>query len=96
MELPYLHRDLRNGLNARGANLEQHSSHRIRLTLATALYPEAEERTVATEMASEEEASGRRLRTAGAQLESSSSAAATTMSQGAGVDRSAHNVAMRF
>eukprot|EP00170_Pyropia_yezoensis_P001526 contig_6663_g1530 len=53
--LPYLHRDLRNWRNARGANLEQHSSHRIKLTLATGLYPEAEERAVATEMASEVE-----------------------------------------
>eukprot|EP00170_Pyropia_yezoensis_P001527 contig_6664_g1531 len=42
--LPYPLRDLRNWLNAGGANLEQHSSHRIKLTLATALYPEAEER----------------------------------------------------
>eukprot|EP00170_Pyropia_yezoensis_P001529 contig_6666_g1533 len=54
--LPYLHRDLRNWPNARGANQEQHSSYRIKLTLATALYPEAEERTVATKMASEVEA----------------------------------------
>eukprot|EP00170_Pyropia_yezoensis_P006002 contig_24419_g6021 len=42
--LPYLHRALRNWLNARNANLEQHSSLRIKLKLATALYPEAEER----------------------------------------------------
>lgn len=67
--LPYLHRDLRNWLNARGANLEQHPSHRIKMTLATALYPEAEERSVATEMASEVEAAGRRSRVAGVQHE---------------------------
>ncbi|GAB0493905.1 hypothetical protein MMPV_005192 [Pyropia vietnamensis] len=63
--LPYLHRDLRNWLNARGANLEQHPSRRIKMTLATALYPEADERTVATEMVSEVEAAGRRSRVTG-------------------------------
>lgn len=94
--LPYLHRDLRNWLNARGANLEQHPSHRIKMTLATALYPEAEERSVATEMASEVEAAGRRSRVAGVQHESALSTATSAAASGASADRAAHNVAMRF
>ncbi|GAB0496233.1 hypothetical protein MMPV_007545 [Pyropia vietnamensis] len=95
--LPYLHRDLRNWLNARGANLQQHASHRIKMTLATALYPEAEERTVATELASEIEASGRRSRGPAARGEESTpSTAATATSPGVSVDRAAHSIAMRF
>ncbi|GAB0492781.1 hypothetical protein MMPV_004051 [Pyropia vietnamensis] len=94
--LPYLHRDLRNWLNARGANLEQHSSHRIKLTLATALYPEAEERTIATELATEVEAAGRRPRSSSTQQESTVTAATSSTPSGGSADRAAHNVAMRF
>lgn len=94
--LPYLLRDLRNWLNASGAHLEQHSSHGIKLTLSTALYLEAEERTVATELASEMEASGRRPLICGTHQKSASSAATTTTFQSADVDRSAHDLAMRF
>lgn len=94
--LPYLHRDLRNWLNAHGANLEQHSSHRIKMTLATALYPEAEERTIATELASEVEAAGRRSRTPGSQQQSALTTGSSAATPSAGVDRAAHNVAMRF
>lgn len=94
--LPYLHRDLRNWLNAHGANLEQHSSHRIKMTLATALYPEAEERTIAMELASEVEAAGRRSRTPGSQQQSALTTGSSAATPSAGVDRAAHNVAMRF
>lgn len=94
--LPYLHRDLRNWLNAHGANLAQHSSHRIKMTLATALYPEAEERTIAMELASEVEAAGRRSRTPAPQQQSALTTGSSAAAPSAGVDRAAHNVAMRF
>lgn len=48
--LPYLHRYLRNWLQVRGPNLEQHSSRCIKMKLAIALCPEAEERSVAKEV----------------------------------------------
>ncbi|GAB0489865.1 hypothetical protein MMPV_001091 [Pyropia vietnamensis] len=94
--LPYLHRDLRNWLNARGANLEQHPSRRIKMTLATALYPEADDRTVATELALEVEAAGRRSRSSNLQRDSTLSGAASAAASSASADRAAHNVAMHF
>lgn len=95
--MPYLHWELRNWLIARGANLQQHASRRIKMTLATALYPEAEERTAAMEMATEVEAAGRRPRGPGTQAEqSTASTGITPASRGTSVDRAAHNNAMRF
>ncbi|GAB0496835.1 hypothetical protein MMPV_008156 [Pyropia vietnamensis] len=93
--LPCAHRELRKWLDGHGANLQQHSSHRVVMTLATSLYVDTEDRVAATQLASDLIAAGRRLSGGGAAPLPSSSgqrdeAPSTTN------DRLAHNIAMRF
>ena len=61
-DLPAVHVDLRNFLDAEGANLAQHSSLRVVMTLAHGLYEETEDTQAAIEMAREIVAAVRRQR----------------------------------
>ena len=61
-DLPAVFIDPRNFWDERGANLQQHSSHRVVMTLAHGLYEEAEDTQAAIEMAPEIVAAGRRPR----------------------------------
>ena len=61
-DLPAVHIELRNFLDSRGGNLEQHSSHRGVVTLAHGLYEEPEDTQAAIDMAREIVAAGCRSR----------------------------------
>ena len=61
-EFPAIYTELRNFLDARGANMHQHSSHRIMMTLARNVYEEQEDRQAAIEIVSEIMSAGRRMR----------------------------------
>ena len=54
--------ELRNFLDSRGENLQQHSSHRVVMTLAYSLYEEAEDTHANIDMAREIVAAGPRSR----------------------------------
>ena len=96
-DLPAVHIELRNVLGAKGANLAQHSSHRVVMTLAHGLCEETEDTQAAIEMAREIVAAGRRQRV---QTPSSSShgeqspAPRTSGSVSTPTEKVAHNVAM--
>lgn len=62
-DLSAVHIELRNVLDSRGANLRQHSSHRVINTLGHGLYEETEDTQAAVEMARAIVAAGRRPRT---------------------------------
>lgn len=51
MNLPFCHRKLRDWLDSHGANMAQHSSRRVLMTLATNLYGEVEDRQAAEDIA---------------------------------------------
>ena len=91
--LPYAHRALRTWLDTNGANLTQHSSRRIPLTLATSLYDEAEDRDIAETFARELVASGKKKRTNEPEAVAPSSNVVHTTSVDASI---AHKIAMRF
>lgn len=61
-DIPTMWTEIRNYMNARGANLQQHSSRRVIMTLAHGIYDEAEDRDAAVEMAQLILASTRRVR----------------------------------
>lgn len=61
-DMPSVWVQLRNFLDARGAEIQQHSSRRVIMTLAHGLYDEPEERDAAVEMAQLIQASSRRVR----------------------------------
>lgn len=97
--MPFVYRDLRNWLDERGANMQQHSSRRIMMTIATQLYTESEDREAAIELVKNIIAAGRRTTT----TTGSSSSTPPPVSQGyaedsnmSGMDRTAHNIALRF
>ena len=96
--LPAVHIELRNVLDSRGANLPQHSSHRVIKTLAHGLYEETEDTQEAVEMARAVIAAGRHPRadlTNEAPSQSSvPSAHAFNDGSRATAGRLAHNVAM--
>lgn len=60
-DMPILWIELLKFLNNRGAFLEQHSSGRVIMTLATGLYQESEEKKAAIQIASTIVANGRKL-----------------------------------
>ncbi len=93
--LPYAHRELRKWLDRHGANLQQHSSHRVIMTLATSLYVDPEDRVAANQLATELFAAGRRVGASGAVSQPPSPARRGDATPVAG-DRTAHNIAMRF
>lgn len=93
--LPYAHRELRKWLDGHGANLQQHSSHRVIMTLATSLYVDPEDRVAANQLASDLVAAGRRVGASAVASQPSSPARRGDASSTAG-DRTAHNIAMRF
>ena len=96
--LPLLHRQLRAWLDKRGANLTQHSSRRVLLTLATSLYDEAEDREVAEELARKVMAENRRGpdTTGVQQTPHPLSASSSTIRPSDGGSTIAHKIAMRF
>lgn len=93
--LPYVHRELRKWLDGHGANLQQHSSHRVIMTLATSLYVDPEDRVAANQLATELVAAGRRAGGSAAASEPPSPARRGDAHPSAS-DRTAHNIAMRF
>jgi len=98
--LPAFHRSLRDWLDRHGANLQQHHSRRVIMTLATDLYLDPEDREAAEEMAKVVVARGRKGPSGPADTTdeaprslSGSSSAAPTRDQETSV---AHKIAMRF
>ena len=98
-DLPAVHIELRDFLDSRGANLQQHSSHRVINTLAHGLYEETEDTQAAMEMARAIIAAGRRPRTDLNNQPASQSSApyrtTETLGTHASVGKPAHNIAMR-
>lgn len=93
--LPCAYRELRKWLDGHGANLQQHSSHRVVMTLATSLYVDAEDRVAANQLASGIISAGRRVSGGGTAPPPPSptgrgDALASTR------DRTAHNIPKRF
>ncbi|CDF36767.1 unnamed protein product [Chondrus crispus] len=98
-DLPAVHIELRNFLDAKGANLAQHSSHRVVMTLAHGLYEETEDTQAAIEMAREIIAAGRRQRPHAPSSSShgeQSPVPRTSGSFSTPTEKVAHNVAMRM
>lgn len=101
-DIPAVHSELRDFLDSRGANLQQHSSHRIIMTLAHSLYEEPEDTQVAIEIAQSIIVAGRRVRTDLTrqsqlnQAPASLTAGASGAHHGTNAERLAHNVAMRL
>ena len=101
--LPSFYRELRRSLDHYGASLQQHSSRRAIMTLATELYTQPEDTNAAIEMAKAIVAAGRRAtpltRQAAniAAVESSDTRSqATANYQVTAIDRVVQNVAMRL
>lgn len=99
-DLSAVHTELRDFLDSRGANLQQHSSHRITMTLAHSLYEEPEDTQAAVETARATVAVGHRTRSdfsrQSGQAPPPVTASASTIPHGTTTDRLAHNVAMRL
>ena len=99
-ELPAIYTELRNFLDARGANMQQHSSCRIMMTLAHNVYEEQEDGQAAIEIVSEIVLAGRRMRADLSQARNSrlasSQAPVVPTSAASAPDRVAHNVAIRL
>ena len=92
---------LRDFLDSRGCNLQQHSSRRIMMTLATNLYDEGEDREAATSIVNDVIALGRRNNRSATRREgnvtlSNLTSSAHEASSSSSSDRIAHNVAMRL
>lgn len=99
-KLPVIFTELRNFLDYKGANMRQHSSRRIMMTLANNIYEEQEDRQAAVDIVSEIVAAGRRMRADLSQTDSnrreSPQATTTQVHTSSAPDRVAHNVAMRL
>lgn len=100
-DLSIVHTCLRDFLNARGCNLQQHSSRRILMTLATNVYDEGEDREAALDIVRDIISQGRRNRLAATRHQDVGSISNITASNQEGTssissDRVAHNVAMRL
>lgn len=93
MSLPYLHQDLRNWLDQRGANLQRQSSRRIAMMLATSMYAEAHDQTDAADRIRLYDASQRHPLVVPAQPAAGADGRAP---QAPPSNRAAHDVAMRF
>ena len=101
-DLPAVFIELRNFLDERGTNLQQHSSHRVVMTLAHGLYEEAEDTQAAIEMAREIVAAGRRPRSTASrsnrreETQQASQATTPTSTNYPSAESVAHNVSMRL
>ena len=98
-DLLAVHIELRKFLDAKGANLAQHSSHRVVMTLGHGLYEEIEDTQAAIEMARKIAAAGRRQRVQTPSFSShgeQSPAPRTSGSFSTPTEKVAHNVAMRI
>ena len=102
-DFPACYSSLRDFLDSRGGNLQQHSSRRIMMTLAHNLYEEGEDREAAIEIVTDIIAQGRRNRMASTRREDSvslshlsASPEEASSSPQAQANRAAHNVAMRL
>lgn len=93
MSLPYLHRDLQNWLDQRGASLQAHSFRRIAMTLPTRMCEEAHDETDAAERIRFYDASQRRPLVVPAQLTPRADGPAP---QTPPSNRAAHDVPVRF
>eukprot|EP00171_Calliarthron_tuberculosum_P018940 IDg18940t1 len=103
MAMPSLYASLRDWLNSKGANLTQHSTRRVIMTLAGSLYDESEDREAALEIAGQLVAQGRRSTRTGTSTTAGGggdSSTVHTVNQPATAsskeDRTAHNIGMRF
>jgi len=94
--LPAIYKELRDWLNANGANLQQHSSRRIMMTLAANLYTEPEDTEAAISIVEDIIAAGRRPQTVTGSAESSASVPIQQRGNGGTDDKLAYNIAMRF
>lgn len=94
-DLPFAYFALRDLLDKRGANLPQHSFHRIVLTLAHGLYEEQEDTHAAVEIAKDIVAAGRRGRTDLTNPAQTTPAAAATRPT-TSTEKTAHSVGMRL
>ena len=101
-DLPAVHIELRNFLDSRGGNLEQHSSHHVVMTLAHVLYEEPEYTQAAIDMARDIVAAGRRSRsnTPGSSRRGLSQPISQSTNMASpnhtSSEKVAHNVAMRL
>ena len=101
LDMPAIYSSLRDFLDSRGANLQQHSSRRIKMTLATSLYDEPEDREAVTEIVSHIFAEGRKYKVAASATQDAAStsnfpSSAPQLSSNNSSDKIAHNVAMRL
>lgn len=97
MNLPLCHRKLRDWLDSNGANMVQHSSRRVLMTLATNLYDEAEDREAAEEIVKELIARMRSRRDGSSSQETPSLQTSSSATPSRELDsNTAHKVAMRF
>ena len=93
-DLPAIYSELRDFLDSRGANMTQHSSRRVMMTLSTSLYEEQEDTLAATEILDEAIAAGRRRNTLTSTLNVPAPAVASTLHgspSDISADRLAHN-----
>ena len=100
-ELPAAYTEVRNFLDSRGANMQQHSSRRIMMTLAHNIYIEQEDKDAAVAIVTEIIAAGRRMRSDLSRLseQRTPSTPRNNTSQAfssSAMDKIAHNVAMRL
>ena len=101
-DLPAIYTELCNFLDAHGANMQQHSSRRIMMTLAHNVYEEQEDWQAAIGIVSEIMTAGRRMRPDLSQTENSrrsdsqAPASPSSTSAASAPDRVAHNVSMRL
>lgn len=93
--LPYAYGELRIWLDGHGAKLQQQSSHRFIMTLASSLYNGPEDRQAASQMASEFLATRIRTGGSGANSQAPSPEHREKASPAPG-DRTAHNIAIHF
>lgn len=96
-KIPSIFKSLRDFLDSRGANLQQHTSRRIMLTLASQLYEEREDTQAAMEIANLLVAAGRRTRRTDTETNPpSKSTPANIPFTSVPHNKAAHNVAMRL
>ena len=98
-DLAAIYTELRDFLDSRGANMNQHSSRRVIMTLATNLYEEQEDTLAATEIVQEVIVAERRRNTATTTTNAPTPAVASTSHASPSdlsTERVAHNVAMRL
>lgn len=100
--MPLIYANVRDWLNGEGANLMQHSSRRVLITLATNIYNESEENQAAEDIVRDVISSGRRSSrlahgvTTATHATSGGTAATSGVSHSQSENRLAHSIGMRF